>query len=603
MSDPTAADASAGPTTSETDARVPSRRYVLVSPCRDEIDYVRRTLESVAAQTIPPTLWIIVDDGSTDGTTEVLEDYAKRRPHIRLVHRADRGARKVGPGVVDAFYAGLDTVDLASFDYVCKLDVDLDLPPRYFETLIERMEATPRLGTTSGKPYFAHPTTGDLVPETCGDEMSVGMTKFYRVSCFREIGGFVRQVMWDGIDCHRARMLGWIAESVDAPDLRFLHLRPQGSSQQNIWIGRQRAGFGQYFMGTSPLYYLAVAGYRLREHPAVVGSAGMLWGYLTSWARQLPRYEDAEFRKYLRSYQYACLRMGKRRATARAETERAHLWEARHGQVFAKPAVASRAAFLGVTFDLIDRKTAVDRCLAYIDAPRQTQTIITANASHICMLRRDGGFAAACANADMTIADGMSIVGALRARGERIPERVAGIDLMTALLDAGHRREASVYFLGATQEVLTELIAHCRRHYPNLRIVGSRNGYFNADDHAAIVAGIRNSRPDMLFVGMPSPFKEVFVEQHRDALNVPVVMGVGGSFDVLAGFIARAPRWLQTSGLEWAWRLGMEPRKLWKRYLTTNTQFLWLAARDVVTSRFTRVAPVPMKGEPSRGGA
>jgi hypothetical protein len=232
--------------------------------------------------------------------------------------------------VIEAFYAGLEGVRLDDFDYLCKLDVDLDLPPRYFAQLMDRMEAEPRLGTTSGKPWFVHPASGALVPEICGDEMSVGMTKFYRVACFREIGGFVRQVMWDGIDCHRARMLGWIAESVDAEPLRFVHLRPQGASQKGIWTGRLRAGFGQYFMGTSPLYYLAVAVYRLPAHPFLVGSVAMLWGYLRSWLKGLPRYEDPEFRRFLRSYQHACLRLGKKAATARLDRQQAARWSAAH---------------------------------------------------------------------------------------------------------------------------------------------------------------------------------------------------------------------------------------------------------------------------------
>jgi len=234
----------------------------------------------------------------------------------------------VGPGVITAFYAGLKTVRLEDFDYLCKLDTDLDLPVRYFELLMQRMESDPRVGTTSGKPWFVHPRSGALVPEICGDEMSVGMTKFYRIACFLEIGGFVRQVMWDGIDCHRARMLGWIAESIDEEPLRFVHLRPQGASQKGIWTGRLRAGFGQYYMGTSPLYYLVVAGYRLPAHPAVIGSVAMLWGYLRSWLKNLPRYDDPEFRRFLRSYQHACLRMGKRAATAHVSSERADLWRA-----------------------------------------------------------------------------------------------------------------------------------------------------------------------------------------------------------------------------------------------------------------------------------
>jgi glycosyltransferase involved in cell wall biosynthesis len=308
----------------------PERRYLLVSPCRDEAEFIRRTLDTVAAQSVPPALWIVVDDGSTDETPAILAEYARRLPYLRVVRRTDRGRRSVGPGVVEAFYAGLETVALEDFDYVCKLDVDLELPPRYFETLMLRMEAEPRLGTTSGKPWFVHPRTGALVPEVCGDEMSVGMTKFYRVRCFREIGGFVRQVMWDGIDCHRARMLGWIAESVDEEPLRFVHLRPMGSSQQGIWTGRVRSGFGQWFMGTSPTYFVASALLRLPRHPVLVGTAAMLWGYARSAARGAPRYDDLEFRRFLRRYQRLALLVGKRAATRRLNAEGALTWQRTH---------------------------------------------------------------------------------------------------------------------------------------------------------------------------------------------------------------------------------------------------------------------------------
>jgi glycosyltransferase involved in cell wall biosynthesis len=308
----------------------PSRRYLLISPCRDEAQYLRRTLDSVAAQSVPPAHWVVVDDGSTDETSAILAEYAPRLPYLSVVRRTDRGQRQVGPGVVEAFYAGLQTVRLEDFDYLCKLDMDLDLPTRYFEVLMQRMESDPRIGTTSGKPWFVHPQSGSLVPEVCGDEMSVGMTKFYRVACFKEIGGFVRQVMWDGIDCHRARMLGWIAESIDLKPLRFIHLRPQGASQKGIWTGRLRIGFGQYFMGTSPFYHLAVVVSRLPHYPMLIGSVAMLWGYFRSWLRGLPRYDDLEFRRFLRSYQHACLRMGKRAATVRVNSERAYFWHLRH---------------------------------------------------------------------------------------------------------------------------------------------------------------------------------------------------------------------------------------------------------------------------------
>jgi glycosyltransferase involved in cell wall biosynthesis len=308
----------------------PSRRYVVISPCRDEAQYLRRTLDSVAAQSVPPALWVIVDDGSTDETPAILEKYARGLPYLRVLRRSDRGRRQVGPGVIDAFYAGLERVRLEDFDYVCKLDTDLDLPIRYFELLMQRMESDPRIGTTSGKPWFVHPRSGALVPEICGDEMSAGMTKFYRVECFKEIGGFVRQVMWDGIDCHRARMLGWIAESTDLETIRFIHLRPQGASHKGIWTGRLRAGFGQYFMGTSPIYCLAVVFYRLPVHPVLIGAVGLFWGYFRSRLKGLPRYDDLEFRRFLRSYQHTCLLVGKRAATAWVDAKQASLWHATH---------------------------------------------------------------------------------------------------------------------------------------------------------------------------------------------------------------------------------------------------------------------------------
>lgn len=308
------------------------RRYVLVSPCRDEAKVIRRTLDSVAAQTVPPALWVVIDDGSTDETPRILEEYARRLPYLRVVRHADRGNRSVGPGVIQAFYRGLEQVRLADFDYLCKLDMDLDLPARYFELLMERMERDPRLGSTSGKPWFHHPETGVLTPEAIGDEMSVGASKFYRVACFEEIGGFVRQVMWDGIDCHRARMLGWKVESCPEEPLRFLHLRPMGSSQgKGIWAGRVRTGFGQYFMGSSPLFFLASAVYRLPLHPVLYGSVAMLWGYFSSAARRVPRYGDDEFRRFLRGYQHLALLVGKRAASRRVEARQAAVWEARHG--------------------------------------------------------------------------------------------------------------------------------------------------------------------------------------------------------------------------------------------------------------------------------
>jgi biofilm PGA synthesis N-glycosyltransferase PgaC len=286
--------------------------YVLISPCRDEAKYMRQTLDSVIGQSILPAKWIIVDDGSTDNTPEILTEYREKYSWIEVVTKRDRGRRAVGPGVIEAFYVGLQSINSDDYEYLCKLDLDLHLPPRYFEILMERMTANPRIATCSGKAYIE--VDGQLIDESHGDDTSLGMTKFYRVSCFKAIGGFVREVMWDGIDCHRCRMNGWIACSWDEPELRFIHLRPMGSSHQSIYTGRMRHGYGQYFMGTGFLYIMASAIYRLNKKPYVLGSLAMLWGWINSALQGAPRYEDKAFREFLRRYQWRILLVGKKRA-------------------------------------------------------------------------------------------------------------------------------------------------------------------------------------------------------------------------------------------------------------------------------------------------
>ncbi len=289
---------------------------------------MRRTLDSMVAQTVQPTLWLIVDDGSTDETPEILAEYAAQHDWIKVAPKPDRGHRAVGPGVIEAFYFGLDQVTLSDFAYLCKLDLDLDLPPGYFATLIARMQDNPRIGTCSGKPY-ARNSRGALVAETAGDEMSVGMTKFFSTACFEDIGGFVHEVMWDGIDCHTARMKGWTPKSWDEEGLRFEHLRPMGSSQQSIYTGRRRHGFGQHYMGSDPLYFIATAINKMRHPPVVLGGLAMLQGYFGAMLRGNRQHNDPALRAFIRNYQRRALRMGKAKAIAQIEKERAPIFAAK----------------------------------------------------------------------------------------------------------------------------------------------------------------------------------------------------------------------------------------------------------------------------------
>jgi len=191
------------------------------------------------------------------------------------------------------------------------------------------------------------------------------------------------------------------------------------------------------------------------------------------------------------------------------------------------------------------------------------------------MMRNDKELLHACTAGNLILADGMSVIWGTKLAGTPLPERITGVGLMTNLLQKAAQYHLSVFFLGARERIVSQLINICKEKYPGLVIGGYHNGYFTEDQHEAIANLINKSNADFLFVGMPSPFKEIWCENYRDQLQIPLIMGVGGSFDVLAGFIKRAPSWIQRIGMEWFWRLLMEPRKLWKRYLTSNSLFIW----------------------------
>ena len=276
-------------------------RIVLVSPVRDEKDSVERTIQCMKAQTVRPRLWVLVDDGSTDATPRLLERAADEAPWIRVVRRADRGRREVGGGVIDAFYAGLDAVDIP-YDFIGKVDGDLEFSPRYLENIMRHFEEDPNLGAASGKLF--RQGGGGMVEEFMIDGMVAGAFQLYRRAVFDEIGGFVHEVMWDGIAFHRARMAGHRTASFPDPELRLIELRPMGASDQSVLRGRLRWGRGQWFMGSAFSYVIASGIFRMRERPYVIGGLLIILGYVVSALRRASRYEDAEFRTELRRWQH-----------------------------------------------------------------------------------------------------------------------------------------------------------------------------------------------------------------------------------------------------------------------------------------------------------
>lgn len=204
---------------------------------------------------------------------------------------------------------------------------------------------------------------------------------------------------------------------------------------------------------------------------------------------------------------------------------------------------------------------------------------VVVNVAKLVNMRKDSALAESVRACDIINIDGMGVVWGARLCGHQVPERVAGVDLFHELLEMGERRGFPVYLLGAKEEVVSRVAEKVGEQYPGLEIAGYHHGYF-WDDERAVVEKIRASGAKLLFVAITSPKKENFINKWRDQLGVNFVMGVGGTFDVVAGKVKRAPQWMQRAGLEWLYRVLQEPRRMWKRYLVTNSQFAWLLVKE-----------------------
>jgi len=244
---------------------------------------------------------------------------------------------------------------------------------------------------------------------------------------------------------------------------------------------------------------------------------------------------------------------------------------------------------LGFWIDCITMEEAIRHCLALIHGDRRPRIIGTINAALLVMAREDKQLGMALHGSDLLLADGMPVLWIARALGAGSAQRVTGVDLMDELLRVADRERLRLFFLGASPGVLQALIRKVAEAHAGAVITGARDGYFPREQGLEVVREVRDSGADILFVGMPSPFKEVWCHEHRAALGTPVILPVGGAFDVLSGFIRRAPRPLQACGLEWLWRLMMDPRRLWRRYLETNPAFVALVLRSVVIRLFQTV--------------
>jgi N-acetylglucosaminyldiphosphoundecaprenol N-acetyl-beta-D-mannosaminyltransferase len=203
------------------------------------------------------------------------------------------------------------------------------------------------------------------------------------------------------------------------------------------------------------------------------------------------------------------------------------------------------------------------------------------NAAKVSLAHRDPDLASVLKCADLVTADGMSVVWASRLLGLGLKGRVTGIDLMCRVIEQAERVGYSIYFLGAREKSVHGTAEYFRSQCPRLRVGGYRNGYFPSADSGQIANEIRQSGADILFVAMGSPAQELWIQANLAATGARFALGVGGSFDHLSGLVQRAPTWMQRAGLEWLYRLGSEPRRLWRRYLIGNSVFLWLVVKQL----------------------
>lgn len=273
-------------------------RYVIVTPVRNEEQFIEATIESVRGQTILPTEWVIVDDGSTDRTGDILDRAATQLGWLRVIHRANRGFRKAGGGVMEAFRDGYNALHCKDWDFIVKLDGDLTFAPEYFQKCLEYFFRNPALGIGGGAIY--HNSSGTLTLENSPRFHVRGATKIYRRTCWEAIGGLWPAVGWDTIDEVKANLLGW--KTYTFADLHLLHHRFTGSGD-GLLRTQVKHGMVCYITGYHPLFVIASCFYRITRKPYVIGSAAIVYGLLKCYLTRPPRVEDRSYIAYIRSQQ------------------------------------------------------------------------------------------------------------------------------------------------------------------------------------------------------------------------------------------------------------------------------------------------------------
>ena len=280
-------------------------KYVLVTAARNEAEYIGQTIASVLAQTVLPQRWVIVDDGSTDVTADIVRRYAREYPFIQLVSRDGDSERNFGSKSKAVAYAYSQLADV-DFGYVGNLDADITHKPDYYENILKKFAADPELGVAGGIRYDIH--HGDFVLVDCARNSVGGPIQMFRRECWEQVGGYL-PLPYGGVDAvaeASARMYGWKVQSF--PELRVYHHRPTGTAGRTIWGKLYRAGIRDYTIGNHPIFQLSRIASRLKKKPYVLGGLVMFAGYLSAWIRRMQRPVPSELVDYLQSEQMGRLK-------------------------------------------------------------------------------------------------------------------------------------------------------------------------------------------------------------------------------------------------------------------------------------------------------
>lgn len=274
-------------------------KFIIITPARDEASFIGRTIESIVSQTVLPSEWVIVDDGSRDSTRTIAESASITHSWIKVVSREDRGFRDHDLGMIEAFYHGLRHVTTLDYDFIFLIDADVILKPRYFEGILAKFAQNPNLGIAEGQVYEY--LEGKPVHLVVTPWSTAGAVKGWRRRCFQKIEPFAK-LSWDVIDNYKAIMLGWDTRTFDDEELEILHLKPIVPTLKNYYSDLKWGGRLMHFRGTHPLWVLASATNYILKYP-YIGSLFLIIGYLQAVFEKAEQYDDENFRRWLWKWQ------------------------------------------------------------------------------------------------------------------------------------------------------------------------------------------------------------------------------------------------------------------------------------------------------------